>query len=153
MSWFETKVPPVIWWLWASVVVLIVDVTFGDEMLAGWGRIVAVLFLVAGIGVAAAALSGFGRAKTSVDPHDPSKTTSLVTDGVYKLSRNPMYLGLALLIVGWGFWRGTLLGVVVGLIPFVVAITRFQIIPEERVLAERYGRAYADFSASTRRWI
>ncbi len=153
MSRFETRVPPVIWWAWAALVVLLVDNSFGDDLLAGWGRIVAVILAVVGIGIAVPALAGFSKAKTTVDPHGIDKASSLVTDGIYRFTRNPMYLGLLLILIGWGFWRGTLAGAVIGAIAFVAVITRLQIQPEERMLTDKFGADYEAFTQQTRRWI
>ena len=153
MSRFETRVPPVIWWAWAALVVLLVDNSFGDDLLAGWGRVVAVILAVVGFGIAVLALSGFSKAKTTVDPHGIDKASSLVTDGIYRLTRNPMYLGLLLILVGWGFWRGTLAGATIGAIAFIAVITRLQIQPEERMLTDKFGTDYEAFTQQTRRWI
>ena len=153
MSWLETKVPPVIWWAWGTLITFFVDETFGDDLADGWGRVLGVVCLVAGVGIAVAALTGFGRAKTTVDPHHVSNASTLVTDGIYRFTRNPMYLGLLLLLVGWGFWRGTLLGLVLGAGAFVGVLTRVQIIPEERVLGDKFGDTYTAFTERTRRWL
>ena len=153
MSRFETKVPPVIWWAWGALVVLFVDVSFGDDLAEGWGRIPGVIFLVAGVGVAVAALSGFREARTTFDPHHVENASTLVTGGIYKFTRNPMYLGLACLLVGWGLWRGSILAAVLGTAVFVLFVTRMQIVPEERVLAEKFGSEYDDFASRTRRWL
>ncbi len=153
MSRLETTVPPVVWWLVAALLVLQVDTTVGDDLAEGWGRVVAILLLLGGGGVAVAALTGFGRAKTTVDPHNIDKASALVTDGVYRFTRNPMYLGLLAFIVGWGLWRGTILAALIGAVVFVAVLTRFQIIPEERMLREKFGAEYDAFVARTRRWI
>ena len=136
-----------------ALVVVMVDSSGGDDLADGWGRVVAVVLLIAGGGVAISALTGFGRAKTTVDPHNIEKASSLVTDGIYSVTRNPMYLGLLLLIVGWGLWRGTVLGAVIGAVLFFGVITRFQIIPEERVLQDKFGAEYTEFTERTRRWL
>lgn len=153
MSRLETRVPPVIWWAWAALVVLLVDNSFGDDVLDGWGRLVAVVLAVAGFGIAVSALAGFFTAKTTVDPHGIDKASSLVTDGIYRFTRNPMYLGLLLILIGWGFWRGTLAGVLIGAIAFVAVMTRLQIVPEERMLAGKFGTEYEAFTQQTRRWL
>jgi protein-S-isoprenylcysteine O-methyltransferase Ste14 len=83
---------------------------------------------------------------------DPSKATRLVTDGVFRISRNPMYLGLLLLLIGWALWLGS---ASVWLIPplFVITITVVQIIPEERALGQLFGAQYLAYRASVARWI
>jgi len=154
MSRFETKVPPFIWWLWGLLITFYVSATFGDSLLdAGWARVVAFVLLFAGFGIAFAAIAKFRSAKTTSDPRDISRAENLVTDGVYQFTRNPMYLGLLLVLVGWGFWTGTILGALIGPAFFVLIMTRLQIGPEERLLAEKFGDEYAAFAEQTRRWI
>ena len=107
---------------------------------------------VLGIVIGSAALYTFRRAGTTIHAERPNRTTKLVTIGVYRYSRNPMYLGLAVLLIAWAIalsnpW--SLWGPAV----FVVYITRFQILPEERVLTRTFGAAYAEYRRSVRRWI
>jgi protein-S-isoprenylcysteine O-methyltransferase Ste14 len=111
-----------------------------------------VLLVAAGIGVAVTALLRFRRAGTTVDPRNPGKASRLVTDGIFAFSRNPMYLGMLLLLCGWAVLLG---GLSPWIVPplFVIAITRLQIIPEEQVLAKLFGRQYADYGARVGRWF
>lgn len=92
------------------------------------------------------------RARTTVHPHCPEKTSCLVAYGVFKLSRNPMYLALLLLLTAWMLQLGHLLSPL-WLAGFVVYITRFQIRPEERVLQELFGDEYEAYCLGTRRWV
>src|SRR5512144_1499757 len=71
-----------------------------------WNRLGGIVAAI-GIAIAMAAFAGFRRAGTTVDPTDPSKASQLVTDGVFRVSRNPMYLGLLLLLIGWAVWLGS----------------------------------------------
>ena len=83
---------------------------------------------------------------------EPSKASRLVTDGVFRISRNPMYLGLELLLIGWAVWLGSASP---WLIPplFAVVITVVQIIPEERALGQRFGDQYRSYQRRVARWI
>ena len=92
------------------------------------------------------------RARTTVHPHCPDKTSCLVAYGVFKLSRNPMYLALLLLLIAWMLQLGHLLAPL-WLAGFVAYITRFQIQPEERVLQELFGDEYEAYCRGTRRWV
>ncbi|MET4000897.1 isoprenylcysteine carboxylmethyltransferase family protein [Marinobacterium sp. MBR-109] len=92
------------------------------------------------------------RARTTVHPHCPEKTRCLVAYGVFRLSRNPMYLSLLLLLTAWMLQLGHLLSPL-WLAGFVAYITRFQIRPEERVLKELFGDEYEAYCRATRRWI
>jgi protein-S-isoprenylcysteine O-methyltransferase Ste14 len=94
----------------------------------------------------------FRRAKTTVNPMKPDSASSLVVSGIYKYTRNPMYLGLALVLSGWAAFLSNVAAL--ALLPaFVVYINRFQIVPEERVLASLFPHEYAAYRARVRRWV
>ena len=154
MSRFETRVPPFIWWAWGALIIFYISQLVNDELLEGlWARIVALVLLFVGFGFTFSAIASFRSAKTTSDPRDITRAEHLVIDGVYKYTRNPMYLGLLIVLVGWGFWTGTLIGAFAGPIFFIAIMTRLQIGPEERFLAEKFGDEYAEFAERTRRWI
>lgn len=99
---------------------------------------------------AVSALLAFRRAGTKPEPWKP--TTALVTDGPYRWSRNPMYLGMAGLYVGLAMLLG--LGWAVVLFPAVLATMHYGVIArEERYLERLFGAAYGDYRARVRRWI
>jgi protein-S-isoprenylcysteine O-methyltransferase Ste14 len=115
-------------------------------------RVIALLLVVAGLGVALAGVVAFRRARTTVNPMAPQRSTTVVCTGIYRLSRNPMYLGMALALLGVAAWGSSLAGYV--LVPaFCAYLTRFQIVPEERALLERFGPEFADYMGRARRWI
>jgi protein-S-isoprenylcysteine O-methyltransferase Ste14 len=94
----------------------------------------------------------FKKAQTTISPLAPHESTSLVMSGIYRLSRNPMYVGLCLVLLGWACWLEN--GLSFLMLPlFVVYINRFQIVPEERHLQEKFGDEFADYAAKVRRWI
>ncbi len=94
----------------------------------------------------------FGRAKTAIDPVNIGRASALVTGGVFRYSRNPMYIGLAIMLVGWAVCLASPWALV-GPVAFVVFTARFQIIPEERAMTTKFGREYADYQARVRRWL
>ena len=102
--------------------------------------------------VALAGVRAFGRARTSVNPLAPQNASALVTAGVYQFTRNPMYLGMGLVLVGWAVWLGNA-AALLGLPLFVVLLDTLQIKPEERALRQRFGEAYARYAARVRRWL
>ncbi len=110
-----------------------------------------VLFL-SGVLFTASAMFTFRRSKTTVNPLKPETATALVSGGPFRVSRNPMYLGLLLVLVGWAVLLGAP-WTLAGPVAFVLFIQRFQIIPEERVLAMKFGVAYAQYCARVRRWL
>ena len=119
-------------------------------------------FAYAAIGSAALALMGvtiaalgvieFQRAKTTVNPLKLETVSAFVTSGVFRVTRNPMYLGLLVVLVAWAlFLRNwvTVLGA-----PFFVAyMNRFQIEPEERILFTRFGEQFTAYRLKVRRWL
>jgi len=103
----------------------------------------------------AAALAGdlaFRRAQTTINPFKPQNTSALVTSGVYRFTRNPMYLGLLLVILGECAFLCSA-PALLGPVAFVAYITRFQIVPEERALRAKFGTAYSAYLARVRRWL
>ena len=134
-----------IMWLTSSLVPPVV-VPFGV-------RVGAALALgVIGLSISISGMVSFRRAKTTINPIKPSATTSLVTSGVYRYTRNPMYLGLSVTLMGWAVFLSNLLALLA--VPlFVLYINRFQINPEERVLSSLFGAEYAAYKEKVRRWL
>jgi protein-S-isoprenylcysteine O-methyltransferase Ste14 len=112
---------------------------------------VVLLFCLSGI-VAVPAIVAFRSSGTTVDPRDPEKATRLVAHGVYRISRNPMYLGLLLLLGAWGIYLSNLLAFA-GLPLFVLAMNCLQIRPEEAAMAAQFGDEYRLYREEVRRWI
>jgi protein-S-isoprenylcysteine O-methyltransferase Ste14 len=100
----------------------------------------------------AAALWAFIRSKATVNPLQPQKSSVLVTDGIYGVSRNPMYLSLIGLLFAWGIWLANLGAMA---LPFVclIYLTRFQIKPEETLLQRHFGETFARYKRNVRRWL
>ena len=114
--------------------------------------ILALLLVVVGMTLGLGSVLGFRRRRTTVNPMDPQATTVLLTDGFYRVSRNPMYLGVLLLLVAFAVALGNPVSVI-PVVFFVLYITIFQIKPEERVLAENFGDTFSIYSGKVRRWI
>ena len=113
--------------------------------------IAAVIAAFAGL-LAVPSIIAFLRAKTTLHPEDPSKTTKLVVTGTYAISRNPMYLSLLLLLIAWTAYLANIAAAAP--LPFFVAyLNRFQIKPEERALASRFGSEYETYRRRVRRWL
>lgn len=110
------------------------------------------LAAVGGLVIAGAAIAGFRQVGTTTNPMDPGKASHLVTEGVFRISRNPMYLGLELVLIGWAIWLGSASP---WLVPplFAFVITAVQIIPEERALRQRFGDQYSAYQQRVARWI
>lgn len=117
-----------------------------------YGRHIGAGLAVAGIGVVLIGVFTFMWHRTTVDPHQPARTSTLVTTGIYRISRNPMYLGFLLILTGWALLAGN--WIAVALVPlFVLVLNKLQIEPEERILAEHFGDAFRAYKERTRRWL
>ena len=113
---------------------------------------VAIIFASAGLAIMLAGALSFRRAQTTVNPLKPESSTSLVTGGIYAVTRNPMYLGVTCILLGWAVFLASLWALC-GPVAFILYVTRFQIVPEERVLRSLFGADYADYTARVRRWL
>jgi protein-S-isoprenylcysteine O-methyltransferase Ste14 len=111
----------------------------------------AVILVTAGFLIGLLGVATFRRAKTTVDPRRP-RASSLVTWGVYAISRNPMYLGGLIMLLGWALLLSNALAFVF-LPAYILYINRFQIAPEERALASLFGATYAAYQVRARRWL
>jgi protein-S-isoprenylcysteine O-methyltransferase Ste14 len=108
---------------------------------------------VASVSLLAAATIQFRKYKTTVTPLSPGKATSLVADGVFAHTRNPMYVGLAGVLAAFGVYVQNPLAGAIGVATFVTYITQFQIKPEEKALSALFGEAYTAYRAKVSRWI
>jgi protein-S-isoprenylcysteine O-methyltransferase Ste14 len=153
MSALELRIPPPV------VALLIAAAMWGISRVAPSTLVPPV---VREVGAAAIALTGvaidiagavaFRRARTTINPWKPESTSSLVTSGIYRFTRNPMYVGLALILVAWALFVSSAWALT-GPMVFVLYVTRFQIAPEERILAGMFGAAYSAYQGSVRRWV
>ncbi len=112
----------------------------------------AITVALIGIAFALAGVIVFRRAKTTVNPLHPEQTTALVTAGVYRVSRNPMYAGMLLCLLAWAIYLASPLSLA-GPVAFIAFMNRFQIGPEEKMLAAKFGETFERYQASTRRWL
>ena len=147
------RVPPPVIALIAAVLMWVLHrrIPVVQWIFPPWNRFGAVTAGV-GIGIGLAAFTRFRRERTTVDPMNPGKATQLVTDSVFSISRNPMYLGMLLLLIGWALWLGS---ASVWLIPpvFLAVMTHAQIVPEEQALTVLFGAQYAAYCREVSRWV
>ena len=94
----------------------------------------------------------FGRAGTTVNPLRPASSSVLVTNGLHRVSRNPMYVGHGLLLAAWACWLQHP-AALVGVLLYAAYVTRYQIVPEERALSTAFGAVYDAYRARVRRWL
>ena len=117
------------------------------------GQIYFAIFLVAvGFFIGLTAIRRFYQVDTTVLPQEMDSSSALVTGGILKITRNPMYLGMAVVIAGVGIGIGSWAALpILGF--FVFWITEYQIKPEERALFKIFGSEFEDYKSKVRRWI
>lgn len=111
-----------------------------------------ILCAAAGVAIGVTAVASFRRAQATINPIDLSQSSRLVTGGVFSLSRNPMYLAMTLVLVGWAIWLGTASPWILPPL-FVAYITAAQIAAEERALAQLFGEEYLSYKQRVNRWL
>ena len=153
MNTLELKVPPLVLVLMLAVIMWFAAMQLPSLAFTLPGRHgltvvisgVGILFLLAGV-------YQFQKAKTTVNPITPAAASAIVTSGVYRISRNPMYVGFLLALTGWAIFLSHPLPFL--LLPvFVAYMNRFQISPEERVLSAKFGDEYDSYKQGVRRWL
>lgn len=153
MKSLELKVPPV------AQVIITAAAMYGVSKVApalkfslNGSTALAIGLGIIGLGSGIMGVAQFKKAQTTPNPQALEKVSSLVTDGIYRYSRNPMYVGLVLILLGWALYLSHFIAFV--LVPvFMFYMTRFQIEPEERVMEQKFGKAYQSYLSRVRRWI
>ena len=153
MKTLELKVPPPLVLLLSALAMWLVarsllQWSWPSTALTALGGVLA----VAGLALIVTAMRTFARSKTTINPLQPIESALIVSHGVFARTRNPMYLGLAMILTGWAcYLANTVAWLVVPL--FIAYITRFQIIPEERILLGKFAAPFVQYLAQVRRWI
>ena len=144
--------PPIVALLMAAIMWGIALATPRVEM-PGLIRVTtAIALALAGVVIAVSGVIAIRRAKTTLNPLKPETTSTIVTSGVYRITRNPMYLGLAFVLLAWAVFMSSGWSLL-GLVCFILYMNRFQIMPEERVLSGMFAASYAAYQAKVRRWL
>lgn len=153
MRWLETRIPPPLVMLLCGGIGYLASRLAADLVLPlPMPVMLAGALLTLGVTLNLLPKLAFRRARTTVNPLRPSASSALVTHGVYRYTRNPMYLGQAIVLTGAVLYlQNPVAWLAVPL--FVLYITRLQIVPEERVLSARFPEAYALFRQRVRRWL
>ncbi len=153
MRWLELKVPPlIVGFVFAGAMLGVARVAPGLAFTLPASLALALALVALGLAVAAAGVIAFRGQATTVNPLTPSASSSIVCAGVYRASRNPMYLGFLLVLAGWALHLSN--AAAFPLLPaFVAYMTHYQIKPEERALHAKFGSEFAQYMARVRRWI
>lgn len=149
----ENRVPPPV--ILLLTLLLMYGVAAIDTLTSfnfGYANYLAAIFVAAGSLVIFLGVIQFIRAQTTVDPLKPSRASKLVTTGVFRFTRNPMYLGMALICIG-AAWRFESVLAALGVALFIVFIQRYQIKPEERAMRALFAKEFDAYCKTTSRWI
>ncbi len=148
----ELKIPPLILTLLCAFAMWAVALLAPGMRVAlpGLNWLAAALATAGGLAALLGVLA-FRHAGTTVDPRVPAQANTLVVRGIYRRSRNPMYLGFLLVLLAWGLYLGHLLSLL-WLPGFVLYLNRFQIRPEERIMRQKFGTNYEKYTEQVRRW-
>ena len=147
----DHKVPPPI------VTLIFIGLIFGSTNYVAtdifpFQNFISLATLLIGLGFMFLGVKEFKKLQTTVNPLNPEAATSLVTSGVFSVTRNPMYLGMSFILLATSIFSGAWLGLLLILI-FMGYITLFQILPEEKAMQDLFGETFEDYKARVRRWI
>lgn len=153
MKRLELLIPPPLVMLLIGLLMWWVSILF-PKLTFGWlhSNAAATILALLGVIVSLIAVITFRRAGTTIDPKRTAETAVLVNSGIYRYSRNPMYVGVLLMLFGWGVYLGNLLSLLCTPL-FVAYITHFQIMPEERMLHGKFGAEFLAYKDRVRRWL
>lgn len=146
MHALELKIPPV------ALALLIALAMWGAPAVFPSADLPLAVRAFIGIVCGLAGIVSIRRARTTINPTKPDSASTLVTSGIYRHTRNPMYLGVVFALVGWAAFLANALALV-GAFAFAAYMNRFQIAPEERALAAIFGAEYAAYTSRVRRWL
>ena len=153
MRWLNLKIPPpIVGLLIAALMVLVARHSPVLALPNALRQALALAFVAIGALLDLSGALAFRRARTTVNPLQPGKTSAIVDTGVYRFTRNPMYLGMAAMLTGGAVYLAAPLALL-GPLAFAAYITRFQIQPEERALLAKFGEPYRAYCHRVRRWL
>ncbi len=153
MQALELKIPPPIAAVFTGAVMWLAARLLPAIHMADRRRLLLTALCAAlGVIVALLGFAALSQANTTINPVNPERASSVVTGGIYNYTRNPMYVGLTTLLVAWNIWL-SVPWLIFGPAAFMLYLTRFQIIPEERAMSSKFGRAYDEYRKRVRRWL
>ena len=153
MNKLEHKIPPPIVMLFCAALMWLTSKFGSLFFIPSFIKIALILMLlICALVFLFGGLLYFRNAETTINPLKPQEASSLVTNGVYQITRNPMYLGLTLILLSWAFILSSILAFC--FVPvFIVYIHYLQILPEENALKTLFGDEFLQYKSTVRRWI
>ena len=151
MKSLENKIPPLIIVVFFLALIFLLK-NFLEVFTFSYQVYISFFFLCLAASLCLTSIIKFRKHKTTLNPLMPEESTALVTTGIFKFSRNPMYLSLLNLLIAFSIYLGSFLALII--IPlFVVYINLFQIKPEEKAMLKLYGKEFENYCSNVRRWI
>ena len=147
----NNKIPPPIVTFICGIAIYF-SKSFFNQFFSYSNNRISLFLLILGLVVFISAVKSFNKQKTTINPLEPRKASSLVVSGIFRFSRNPMYLGMLIILLSISFKFNLLGGIIISLL-FFIFITKFQIYPEEEAMNELFGDKFTQYSNTTRRWI
>ena len=147
----KTKIPPPIVTLVSALLIFFSRELFPNYVFE-YQSMLSIAIFISGLMILFSAVSLFKEKETTVNPMSPEKASSLVVDGVFKYTRNPMYLGMSVVLLSISI-QFNLIGGLLIVSLFVAYITAFQIIPEEAKLNKIFGEKFIEYKKKTRMWL
>ncbi|MBN2730853.1 MAG: isoprenylcysteine carboxylmethyltransferase family protein [Balneolaceae bacterium] len=153
MRILELKIPPGLLLLSFIAFIWVISTALPRFNLSAFGHYI-LLFTFAGAGlfISLTGVNSFRKADTTVNPLEPQRASFLVRSGIYKYTRNPMYLGFVFILSGWAFFRGSFYSLAIVAV-FIFYMNRYQIKPEERELESIFGEQYVRYKKDVPRWL
>ena len=153
MKILETRIPPPLVTLITGLLMWLISYTSTQTTDSPISNIIiSSLLLSIGAFFCIAGVISFKKAKTTVNPLKPEQASSLVSTGIYTITRNPMYLGFAIILLAWSFILTSAISLI-GVFAFIIYITNFQILPEERAMKKLFKEDFSHYKNQVRRWI
>ena len=153
MEFLEKKIPPLIVVLLLGLFMWgLSEKTYRIDSILDVPVVISIIFIILGIFFTFSGVIHFKVAKTTVNPINPSSASTLITTGIYKYSRNPMYLGFSFFLMAWGVFLLAPVNILF-VVAYFLYMNKFQIIPEEKALLSLFGEEYRLYLDSVRRWL
>ncbi|MCY1285356.1 Phospholipid methyltransferase [compost metagenome] len=153
MNWLEHRVPPPLVAIVFGALMWLISPQVPDiDASASWQIAASVAVLLVGVAVCLAGVLSFLYARTTVNPLRPETASALVSSGIYRYTRNPMYLGFAIALVAWSIYLASPVALL-GVAGFMLYMNRFQIGPEEEALARLFREDFVAYRTRVRRWL
>ncbi len=153
MQALENRIPPpAVMVIFGLIMLGIAQVSPTTPLASPFQWSLILITFLAGFSIGAGGIRSFNKARTTINPLKPDSASSLVSTGLFNRTRNPMYVCLTLVLCSWGFFLASAWAFL-GVIAFIIYITRFQIVPEERAMMKLFGDEFTEYKNRVRRWI